>query len=161
MLSAKVWKTVCLALNSAGFHTNIIVLISGSLGVVHRKFISGLHILGITQRQCGSLAGTSALAWWLAQGEFGKEGAFVLGLRPFYFSWYCLADLLLFNISSALKLFGVRACVCVCVCVCVYACVRACACVSVCVCVYACVRVPRKLLISSSSHLARWLPRTW
>ena len=34
------------ALNSAGFHTKIIVLIIGSLGVVHRKFLSGLYIWG-------------------------------------------------------------------------------------------------------------------
>ena len=50
------YMPLCLALNSVGFHTKIIVLIIGSLGVVHRKFISGLHILGLTQRQGRSLA---------------------------------------------------------------------------------------------------------
>ena len=59
------YMPLCLVLNIAGFHTKIIVLIRmGSLGVVHRKFKSGLHILGLTQRQfkVGALQGTSTLA---------------------------------------------------------------------------------------------------
>ena len=37
------YMPLCLALISAGVHTKIILLIIVSLGVVHRKFISGLY----------------------------------------------------------------------------------------------------------------------
>ena len=88
-------------------------------------------------------------------------------LWKFYYIWDCV------HVCVC-----VCVCVCACACACVHACVRACmrACVRACVCVCVCVSVclfvclsvclcvcpsqaiPRKLLKSSSSNLARWLP---
>ena len=50
------YMPLCLALSEAGFSTKIIVLVLGSLGHVHRRFISGLKLLGISSQQSKALA---------------------------------------------------------------------------------------------------------
>ena len=64
---------VCLCVKSAGFHTTIIVLIIGSLGVAHKTFISGLHILGLTKVRVGTVARYFSLSFdWLKE-SLGKK----------------------------------------------------------------------------------------
>ena len=72
----------CLAFNSAGFHTNMIVLIIKYLGVVHRKFISGLHILGLTNRQGKSLAMCLSLSVMIGSRRIWGKRRFRDGVVP-------------------------------------------------------------------------------
>ena len=43
-------------LNELGYYTKVIVLIIGSLGHVHKKFINGLKILGLSSRESKFIA---------------------------------------------------------------------------------------------------------
>ena len=60
----------------------MIVLIIGTLGVVHRKFISGLLVLGRTKLQGRSLARylPSLSVMIGSRRAFGKEDGFEMGL---------------------------------------------------------------------------------
>lgn len=50
------YMPLCIALNDAGFHTKIVVLVIGSLGFVHKRFVCGLQLLGLSRRQSRTLA---------------------------------------------------------------------------------------------------------
>ena len=39
-----------------GYHTRIIVLIIGSLGLVHKKFVNGLKVIGFTTSKAKAIA---------------------------------------------------------------------------------------------------------
>ena len=50
------YMPLCLKMAEAGFNTKVIVLVIGSLGSVHRRVVSGLRMLGLSQRQSKGLA---------------------------------------------------------------------------------------------------------
>ena len=47
---------LCNKCNELGYHTRIIVLIIGSLGLVHNKFVNGLKVIGLTTSKAKAIA---------------------------------------------------------------------------------------------------------
>ena len=47
---------LCNTCNELGYHTRIIVLIIGPLGLVHRKFVNGLKVMGFTTSKAKAIA---------------------------------------------------------------------------------------------------------
>ena len=127
--------------------------------------VLGTEWLGVWHVSSWNETRVQGLSEWRLQCDLVQSGA--TGQRQFVFGEI---ELSLGWLSAPLSADGLRLlhkyplCVCVCVCVCVV-----CVCESVCVCVCACAcvcvcpsqAIPRKLLKSSSSNLARWPPHTW
>ena len=64
---------VCvLEINQFGFMTEVIVLIIGSLGNVHFRFVSGLMKCGLTKRESNSLSKYCRLVVLLDLPRYGK-----------------------------------------------------------------------------------------
>ena len=47
---------LCNKCNELGYHTRIIVLIIGPLGLVHNKFVNGLEVIGFTTSKAKAIA---------------------------------------------------------------------------------------------------------
>ena len=47
---------LCQRISDLGYHCKIVVLIVGSLGSVHKKFISGLCMAGLSPRRARAIA---------------------------------------------------------------------------------------------------------
>ena len=60
----------------------MIVLIIGSLGVVHTKFMSGLHILVFTKRQGRNLARYLSLSEMIGSKRVSERRWFRAGVAP-------------------------------------------------------------------------------
>ena len=50
------YMPLCLRINELGYQCKIIVLIVGSLGCIHKKFVSGLCIAGLAPRRARAIA---------------------------------------------------------------------------------------------------------
>ena len=74
------YMPLCLALNNVGFHTKIIVLIIGSLGHVHKRFVSGLQTLGISRQASRSLARYVATSVMIGSRRVWERRRFRVGV---------------------------------------------------------------------------------
>lgn len=76
------YMPLCLSLNDAGFTTKVIVLVIGSLGIVHKKVVPGLSILGLSKRQSKSLARYLSISVMIgSRRAWARRGALIDKLR--------------------------------------------------------------------------------
>jgi hypothetical protein len=73
------YMPLCLLLNTAGFHTKIIVLIIGSLGNVHRRFVPGLQQLGISKREAKTTARYTSISVMIGSRRVWQRRQFMMG----------------------------------------------------------------------------------
>ena len=62
-----------LEINEMGYHTNVIILLIGSMGSVHNKFVSGLHKNNISPSQCNYLAKYCSVSACIGSFRVGEK----------------------------------------------------------------------------------------
>ena len=75
------YMPLCLALEGAGFSTKVIVLVLGSLGHVHRRFITGLQMLGIGTQRAKTLTRYLATSVMIGSRRVWERRGFRLGVE--------------------------------------------------------------------------------
>jgi len=76
------YRPLCAHLSEAGFQTKVVVLVIGSLGTVHRRFISGLKMMGLNARVSRSLARYLSLSVMIGSRRVWARRGCLLAREP-------------------------------------------------------------------------------